>query len=113
MFQIKPEAKTYYDLSVAQLRFIFPKPGYLEGIKANTQSIAKIQNVSFTYPGTDRRILSGVNVRCTLGSRVAVVGANGAGKSTLIKLLTGETEPEVSIVLAQCFSAAHLRWSYD
>lgn len=28
-------------------------------------------------------------------SRVAVVGANGAGKSTLIKLLVGETIPDL------------------
>lgn len=28
-------------------------------------------------------------------SRVAVVGANGAGKSTLIKLLVGETMPDL------------------
>lgn len=51
--------------------------------------------VSFTYPGTDKPQLTDVSVRCSLGSRIAVLGANGAGKSTLIKLLCGETEPDV------------------
>ena len=51
--------------------------------------------VSFTYPGADKPQLTDVSVRCSLGSRIAVLGANGAGKSTLIKLLCGETEPDV------------------
>jgi elongation factor 3 len=49
--------------------------------------------MSFTYPGTERPIISDVRVNCSLNSRVAVLGPNGAGKSTLIKLLTGELEP--------------------
>lgn len=35
--------------------------------------------VSFTYPGTDRQILSNVTIQCSLNSRIAIVGPNGAG----------------------------------
>ncbi|PRW20411.1 elongation factor EF-3 isoform B [Chlorella sorokiniana] len=92
--KVKPEAKTYYELSAATLRFKFPEPGFLDGIKGKTQAIAKVTNVSFTWPGAAKQQLTDVTCRVSLGSRVAVLGANGAGKSTLIKLLTGETVPD-------------------
>ncbi|KAK9839773.1 hypothetical protein WJX81_000473 [Elliptochloris bilobata] len=96
--KVKPEARTYYELSAATLKFVFPRPGFLEGIKGRSQAITKMTNVSFTYPGAGKQQLSDVNVRVALSSRIAVLGANGAGKSTLIKLLTGELEPEDGVV---------------
>ncbi len=51
------------------------------------------ENVSFTYPGTDREILKNVSFRIKQGERAAFVGENGAGKSTIIKLLCGLYEP--------------------
>ena len=50
-------------------------------------------DVAFTYPGAPKPQLTGVTVRLSMASRVAIVGANGAGKSTMIKLLTGEMKP--------------------
>ena len=52
-----------------------------------------MKNVDFRYPGTDHNQLTDVNIKLTLSSRVAVIGANGAGKSTLIKMIVGETLP--------------------
>ena len=43
--QVKPEARTYYELSAATLKFVFPRPGFLEGIKGRSQAITKITNV--------------------------------------------------------------------
>ncbi len=57
------------------------------------------ENVSFTYPGTDREILKNVTFRIRAGERVAFVGENGAGKSTLVKLLCGLYEPDAGRVL--------------
>lgn len=56
------------------------------------------ENVSFTYPGTDREILRNVTFRIKQGERVAFVGENGAGKSTIIKLLCGLYEPTAGSV---------------
>jgi ATP-binding cassette subfamily B protein len=53
-----------------------------------TEGIA-FEAVTFAYPGTDRNVLEGVNLRLASGSIVAIVGENGAGKSTLVKLLCG------------------------
>ncbi|MEO8180786.1 MAG: ABC transporter ATP-binding protein [Deltaproteobacteria bacterium] len=46
-------------------------------------------NVAFGYPGSERKVLEGVNLCLPAGSTVALVGENGAGKSTLVKLLCG------------------------
>jgi ATP-binding cassette subfamily B protein len=47
----------------------------------------ELHDVAFAYPGTDRPVLSEVNLRIPAGSTVAIVGENGAGKTTLVKLL--------------------------
>jgi len=49
----------------------------------------EFRHVSFTYPGTDSRILRDVSFILLAGKQYAFVGANGAGKTTIIKLLTG------------------------
>jgi ATP-binding cassette subfamily B protein len=54
---------------------------------ATIQRGIELCDVSFTYPGTDRPILGGVNLRFPAGSTIAIVGENGAGKTTLVKLL--------------------------
>lgn len=45
------------------------------------------EHVSFTYPGSDKEILTDISFRIHQGEKISVVGLNGAGKTTLIKLL--------------------------
>ncbi|MDF5733209.1 MAG: ATP-binding cassette domain-containing protein, partial [Rhizonema sp. PD38] len=52
------------------------------------------QQVSFSYPGSDRPVLENFNLTIPAGKIVAIVGDNGAGKSTLIKLLCRFYDPE-------------------
>lgn len=47
----------------------------------------QFEQVSFSYPGTDKFMLQNINLTLKPGKRLAVVGLNGAGKSTFIKLL--------------------------
>lgn len=56
-------------------------------LPATIQRGIELREVAFTYPGTDRPILSGVNLQLPAGSTVAIVGENGVGKTTLVKLL--------------------------
>ncbi|KAI9104834.1 armadillo-type protein [Phlyctochytrium arcticum] len=90
LVKIRPEARSYYELSAATVKFKFPEPGFLEGIKSKDKAILKMMRVNFAYPGAPRPTLTGISLQCSLNSRVAVIGPNGAGKSTMIKLLTGE-----------------------
>jgi ATP-binding cassette subfamily B protein len=53
----------------------------------------EFDNVSFTYPGCERKVLNGVTLRFCPGERIALVGENGAGKTTLVKLLSRLYEP--------------------
>ncbi|KAH9808947.1 P-loop containing nucleoside triphosphate hydrolase protein [Melampsora americana] len=89
-----PAAKSYYTLSASLVKFVFPPPGALMGVRSQTRAILKATNVTFTYPGAPKPSLMNASCAVTLSSRVGVVGPNGAGKSTLIKLLTGETVPD-------------------
>jgi len=94
----KPEAKSYYTLAETQVKFTFPPPSILVGIRSNTKAILKITDGTFTYPGSKKPSIYNASIQLSLSSRVAVLGPNGAGKSTLIKLLTGETIPQQGTV---------------
>lgn len=53
----------------------------------------RLEGVSFRYAGTDRDVLTEIDLEIPAGQRLAVVGMNGAGKTTLIKLLARLYEP--------------------
>ncbi|MEV5983205.1 ATP-binding cassette domain-containing protein [Streptomyces sp. NPDC052114] len=58
------------------------------------------ESVDFTYPGTDRPVLRGLDLTVPAGASVALVGANGSGKTTLIKLLARLYEPDAGRITA-------------
>ena len=53
----------------------------------------RLENVSFSYPGSDKRVLENCSLTLQAGESCALVGVNGAGKTTLVKLLTGLYRP--------------------
>jgi ATP-binding cassette subfamily B protein len=57
------------------------------------------ENVGFTYPGSDRWAVRGINLRIRPGERIALVGENGAGKTTLAKLLARLYDPTEGRIL--------------
>jgi ATP-binding cassette subfamily B protein len=59
----------------------------------------EFENVSFAYPGSDKRVLSNVSFRFEAGEKVALVGENGAGKTTLVKLIARLYEPTEGRIL--------------
>ena len=69
----------YFELSSTDLKFVFPNPGRLEGIRTSTQKFLEMENVDYAYPGAAVNTLNNVNLKMSLSSRVAVIGANGAG----------------------------------
>jgi len=59
----------------------------------------EFQNVSFSYPGRDQKVLNNVSFRFEAGEKIALVGENGAGKTTLVKLLARLYEPTEGRIL--------------
>merc|ERR1712156_1032012 len=94
-----PEAKIYFEIRSAKVKFVFPAPGPLEGVKSRGKALLKMTNVHFQYAGTPKPQLYGVGVQVSMLSRVAIVGPNGAGKSTMIKCLLGELKPTTGTIM--------------
>jgi ATP-binding cassette subfamily B protein len=53
-----------------------------------------LEDVSFTYPESDRAAVDRVSLEIRKGEIVALVGENGSGKTTLAKMLAGLYRPE-------------------
>ena len=89
---------------------------YAAGLAAGADAVAparlddgiRFEQVSFSYPGTDRLVLDDVNLELPAGAVVAVVGENGAGKSTLVKLLCCLYSPDTGRILADGVDIARI-----
>lgn len=77
----------------------------LEETYKNSNTIAKkistikFENISFTYPGTDTKVLENVSFELKCGDRAMLVGKNGSGKTTIIKLLCKFYRPDTGRIL--------------
>jgi ATP-binding cassette, subfamily B, bacterial len=58
-----------------------------------------VENVSFTYPESERPAVDRVSLEIGRGEIVALVGENGSGKTTLAKMLAGLYRPETGRIL--------------
>lgn len=56
-------------------------------------------NVSFSYPGSEVKVLRDVNLVIHAGEHLSVVGLNGAGKTTIVKLLCRLYDPDHGEIL--------------
>jgi len=70
------------------------------GVSVPTANFSlEMKNVSFTYSGSEEKVLENVSLTIKPGEKLAIVGLNGAGKTTLVKLLTGLYDPTEGEVL--------------
>ena len=63
---------------------------------SKTKTVINADGVSKSFG--DRAIIKDFTLRIQRGDRIGIVGANGTGKTTLIRMLTGETQPDVGKV---------------
>jgi len=59
----------------------------------------EVQNISFTYPGSNRAALQNFSLTIPAGTILAIVGENGQGKTTLMKLLCRFYDPDDGRIL--------------
>ncbi|MCQ2070396.1 MAG: ABC transporter ATP-binding protein/permease [archaeon] len=87
VFRMLPRAK------VASKRIqevIEHEPSQMDGTHdGNTGTIGEIEfrNVSFTYPGTAKKVLDDVSFKVSQGETLAVIGPTGCGKTSLVNLI--------------------------
>ena len=71
----------------------------IQGVETTIHGLIKYENVSFKYPGSNKKVLSAVNFTVTPGQTVAIVGTTGSGKTTLTKLLSRLYDPDDGRIL--------------
>ena len=49
----------------------------------------RVEDIEYSYPGFDEKVLEGADFEIPLGASVGLVGASGAGKSTLADVILG------------------------
>lgn len=61
--------------------------------------VFEFKDVEFAYPGSDVKVLKGVNLKIEEGEHLSIVGLNGAGKTTFVKLLCRLYDPTSGTIL--------------
>ena len=69
-------------------------------------TVIEFEQVHFSYPGGEREILCGIDLKIESGSFVAVLGHNGSGKSTLAKHMNAILTPTEGRVLVHGIDTA-------
>ncbi len=59
----------------------------------------EFKNVSFTYPGTEKKVLDDVSFVIHPGESVGIIGTNGSGKTSIEKLILALYEPDEGSIL--------------
>lgn len=96
-FYIKVGAK--YCNSILEMEQLRDEPAAGDTRPDLSRVEIKIEDLRFSYPGTDAEVLKGIDLTIRNGEKIALVGRNGCGKSTLVSLLTGIYTPDAGRIL--------------
>ena len=73
--------------------------GVPEPVEGRAAPSIEFRNVSFTYEGSEKPVLTNVSFKINADEKIALVGNNGAGKTTIVKLLCGLYPPTSGEIL--------------
>lgn len=59
----------------------------------------KINNLSYTYPNTEKKSLSNLNLLIKSGDIIGIIGESGSGKSTFVDCILGLLEPSIGEII--------------
>ncbi len=78
---------------LAEPREMADCPGTRPVAKPSVAGRITLRDVGFTYPGTTRPVLRGINLDVEPGETIALVGRSGSGKTTLCNLIARFYDP--------------------
>ncbi|HET6384545.1 MAG TPA: ABC transporter ATP-binding protein [Armatimonadota bacterium] len=88
------DIESFLKLEAAQPAAKPPTTGPEEQVTRGQPAPAvELQNVSFSYPGSERAALLDVSLSIAQGETIALVGENRSGKTTLAKIILGLYDP--------------------
>lgn len=77
--------------SLKRLNKIFKvEPAIADGkamLEKNIEGNIELKNLTFSYPGSNKKALSNINLTIKKGSTIGIIGKTGSGKTTLTNLL--------------------------
>ncbi len=68
--------------------------------KFSIRESVELKDITYSYPGTDRKIFDRASLTIPVGASVGIVGTSGAGKSTVVDILLGLLKPQEGQILA-------------
>lgn len=63
------------------------------------QRSIELSSITYSYPGTEKKILEDAGLTIRKGQSVGIVGASGAGKTTVIDVMLGLLDPQCGEIL--------------
>jgi subfamily B ATP-binding cassette protein MsbA len=93
--QANAAAERIYGLLDEPLEVTKPNARTLETVTGKIE----FRDVVFSYPGSSKPVLNGVNLTVRAGHNIAVVGPNGSGKTTLVNLIPRFYDPDSGMIL--------------
>lgn len=89
----------YFEFLNLEPTMQLPDPAYAFQAPKPIRKGIEFRNVSFSYQGSERKVLDGVSFTLRKGEKIALVGENGAGKTTIVKLLGRLYDPTEGEIL--------------
>ena len=71
----------------------FSVPNVENGKPVRFDHVIRFEDVTYSYPNTERTVIDGVSFEIKKGSEVGIIGTTGAGKSTIVDILLGLLKP--------------------
>jgi cobalt/nickel transport system ATP-binding protein len=64
----------------------------------NNSSVIKLEDISFSYAGSDTKVLDHLNLEINRGDRIGLMAPNGSGKTTLLHTIMGLCKPDAGTI---------------
>lgn len=64
-----------------------------QAARSQIRGQVSIRGLSYAYPGTEKEVLTGIDLEIPAGSTLGILGKTGSGKSTLVQLLPRILDP--------------------